>query len=329
MLHSNSPITVLITSAGVATASNVIDALRRETSLPTRIVAVDMNPYAAGLYRADVKRRVPPCSDPGYLDALLDICRQEEVFFFLPLYSGEISLASRNVQRFSEIGVKTMLASEQASGLCDDKPRFLAFLKEHNFPFPPTYDLGGCQQHVFPMFIKPASGSSSKNAYRLDAQADLDYFSAKYPRAILQDYIEGVEYTVDCLVDRGELLACVPRSRLVVKDGKSMVGKTVDHPRLREAVGELLRAVGMHGPCNVQVIEDRAGRLFFIEINPRLAAGGLPLAVRAGANIPAMMLRLALGQNVAPVTDYQRDLIMIRYLDNLFLEEGPDGLHRI
>ena len=72
------PITVLLTSAGVATAVNVIHALRHSTLLDVKIVSVDMDPFSAGLYLADKHHMVPPAKKPQYLDEILKICKSEE-----------------------------------------------------------------------------------------------------------------------------------------------------------------------------------------------------------------------------------------------------------
>lgn len=329
MTQAPRSINVLLTSAGVATASNVMDALRSDLGLSGRIVAVDMDPYAAGLHRADVKALCPPCSAPGYIDTILDICSKENVSFVFPLYSGEIHLFCRAASRFSEIGVNLMLPPLETVRLCTDKRSFFEFLESEGFSFPATYEPVANKDFRFPLFIKPPSGSGSKNTHRIDDAEDLAFYLKKHPDSILQDFIPGTEYTVDCLVDKGRLLACIPRVRVVVRDGKTMVGRTVDHPLLRAETARLLSALGMHGPCNVQFMETPEGKLFIIEVNPRLAAGGLPLSVRAGANIPAMMARLALGETVNPVEDYRRGLVMARYLSDIFMVDGPDGPERL
>ena len=108
-----------------------------------------------------------------------------------------------------------------------------------------------------------------------------------------------------------------------------MVGKTVNRPDIIVLVKDLLLKIGMNGPCNVQCIEDEKGELHLIEINPRLAAGGLPLTVKAGANIPEMMLSLALGMDVEPMVHIQSDVIMIRYLQDVFLQKKSGGYQEI
>ena len=73
------------------------------------------------------------------------------------------------------------------------------------------------------------------------------------------------------------------------------------------------------GPCNVQLIRNDDG-MFFTEVNDRFSAGGLPLTVAAGANTPLMLLKMALGMPVEPVASYHIDLVMARYLTEMFMD---------
>jgi carbamoyl-phosphate synthase large subunit len=210
-----------------------------------------------------------------------------------------------------------------------DKKRFLRFLQENDYLYPKSFTLDEVTKDSFPLFIKPISGSSSKNTFMVDDEEELAFYLKRYPNSIIQKFISGLEYTVDCLLHNGTVYVCSPRSRLSVKDGKSMVGKSVYHPDIMVLVKDLLLNIGMNGPCNVQCIEDEQGQCYLIEINPRLAAGGLPLTIKAGANIPEMMLKLALGMDVAPVERTQSDVIMIRYLDDVFLKNEAGGCQKI
>ncbi len=313
-------VTVLLTSAGVTTAVNVIHALRKSTAFKVKIVAVDMNKFSAGLYLADCHYSVPPASDPQYIDELLHICKKEDVHFLFPLFSGEIGLLARHAERFIQRSICLMLPHPEVIDTCIDKNRFLRYLHENSYPYPDLFLPDQATKESFPLFMKPVRGSSSKDTFIIRDQNELHFYLKKYPKSILQKYIHGVEYTVDCLVHHGKVYVCSPRARLRVKDGKSVVGKTVYHPELIELVSDLVVKIGMNGPCNVQCIEDEAGKLYLVEMNPRLAAGGLPLTVKAGANIPEMMLKLALGFEVNPVKCILPDIVMIRYFDDLFLQ---------
>ncbi|MDR3640136.1 MAG: ATP-grasp domain-containing protein [Humidesulfovibrio sp.] len=313
---------VLLTSAGVATAVNVMSALRQARSLSCRLVAVDKNPLAVGLYLADKGETVPQAGTPEYLERLLDLARREGAEFIFPLHSSETVFFARNARAFRSAGLRLLVPDPEVAELCADKLLFGDYLAAKGYRHPRTLPLPLPTDARFPLFLKPRSSSSSKNACKVDDKEDLYYLLRKVKDPIVQEYCPGREYTVDCLRHAGCIYACAPRVRVLVKDGKSMVGLTVDHPALEAEVRRLLDDLDYEGPCNVQCIEDEEGGISIIEINPRLAAGGLPLTVRAGANIPEMMVRLGLGLGVAPVDKVRPGVYMLRYLDEVFTEKG-------
>jgi carbamoyl-phosphate synthase large subunit len=103
---------------------------------------------------------------------------------------------------------------------------------------------------------------------------------------------------------------------LQVKAGQSVRGKTERNERVEQAAREICKRAEMVGPGNIQFfVED--GEPCFIELNPRFPAGGLMLTVQAGANIPLMIVRRLLGQQVAPVQT-QPGVLMVRYWEEMF-----------
>ena len=70
----NSKITVLVTSAGVASAVNVIRALKMQDEIPVHIIAIDQNPLASGLHLADSHYTCPSINNfPKYLEFILKL----------------------------------------------------------------------------------------------------------------------------------------------------------------------------------------------------------------------------------------------------------------
>ena len=57
----------------------------------------------------------------------------------------------------------------------------------------------------------------------------------------------------------------------------------------------------------------------FTEIIPRVG-GGLPLSVAAGANYPKQIIRMSLGQPIAPcVGEFADDFYMFRYEEGVYV----------
>ncbi|MFH1482477.1 MAG: ATP-grasp domain-containing protein, partial [Patescibacteria group bacterium] len=108
--------------------------------------------------------------------------------------------------------------------------------------------------------------------------------------------------------------------RVRIRDGKCVVGKTIEYPELIELSERILTKLNFSGPCNIQFIKSD-DKLYCIEVNPRLAAGSLPLAIKAGLNIPEMMIRFSLGEELENIS-YERDMYMVRSLDSYYLKTG-------
>ena len=65
-----------------------------------------------------------------------------------------------------------------------------------------------------------------------------------------------------------------------------------------------------------------------IELNPRFSAGGLPLSVASGPNMPLMLLEMIYEGSVKAHLEYERGLYMVRYLTEIFLREEASGYER-
>ena len=310
--------TVLVTAAGTATAVNVISALRRSDRYRVRVVAVDADPDAAGLYLADAHSLVPPSDDAAYIECVRNVCLQHGVDFAFPLHSSEIVPFAAARSLLAASGVSTVLPDAKVAALCADKRAFADYMAASGLPHPRTYRRDSTD-FEFPVFVKARSGSSGKGAGVASDPTELEVLRRHHQECIVQEVINLPELTVDCFISRaGVLVGCVPRYRLRVKDGKSMVALTAARPVVSTAVADLLLRLGYRGACNVQVFERLDGSVCFVEVNPRLAAGGLPLATEAGVNIPELMLRDSDGEELQPVP-FEPGVRMMRYLSEVFV----------
>ena len=103
---------------------------------------------------------------------------------------------------------------------------------------------------------------------------------------LLMEYLDGHEYSVDCVGNDGALVAAIAR-----KKPHSGPGQTIDQrDDILAATAELTRRHGLNGVFNVQFRESGAdGRLRLLEINPRMS-GGIGMACVAGPNLPYLSL---------------------------------------
>ena len=311
-------VNVLVTSAGTASAMNVIKALRMQQEYTVHILAVDADPTAPGLYLADDHALVPRCSQKEYIPALLRLCKEHQIQALYPIYSQEIEVIAEHATAFEQQGIGLLIPKPDVVRLCNDKRRMYELAAGLGIAIPKLVSNG--HMITFPLFAKPNAASGTHGARRIDDELDWIYMQCKYPDLLYQEFVSGPEYTVDILCDRqSNLVVGAPRLRLATKAGQSVKGKTVDEPAVVALCATLCKAVGLVGPCNIQFIR-RNGEFVFIELNPRYAAGGLMLTVHAGANLPLLALKLILGEQVRPFTA-RSGIMMLRYWEEVFVQE--------
>jgi len=113
---------------------------------------------------------------------------------------------------------------------------------------------------------------------------------------IVQEYVEGTEFTIRALYDRGEAVVSTQkalRRGMKYPRGPSVYHEAVDIPALEAAGLAILDELDWHGLASVGFIRDReTGTFKLLEINPRFWAS-LPCDIHAGVDYPYYYWQLA------------------------------------
>jgi len=116
----------------------------------------------------------------------------------------------------------------------------------------------------------------------------------------------------------GKVLNVVPRERIKVRAGEINKGRTVKDEKLIEYAKNITEKLGAIGVITIQCFV-KDDEIKFTEINPRIG-GGYPLSFAAGANYPESLIRMILGEKVAPrLGEFEGNLIMLRWEDAVFI----------
>ena len=168
------------------------------------------------------------------------------------------------------------------------------------------------------MIVKPRTGSGSRGIVTVASAADLAAMD-RSPSLIVQDYLPGEEYSIDVVADTaGHVIAAVPRIRARVDSGVSVGSRTVRDPELEQFGQDVVKVTGLTFVCNVQARRDRLGRPALLEVNPRVP-GTLGLTIASGVDMPRIAFDALLGRPV-PVRQEFRELAVVRYLENVFVD---------
>ena len=314
-------LTILRTAAGAPVAPFVIKTLK---SVPdVRVVAVDSSPLSCGFYFADKHYVLPVVGSPDFLSAMLQICQQESVDVLFPDLDEELPILAEAKGQFEAIGTYVLTSSPQTIRTCCDKYCTYQFLRGQGLPTPDTYlppNFTYKSGDQFPLIVKPRSGRGSKNVFRVTQSRELEFFVNYVENPIIQEFVDGMEYTIDTLSDlQGNFLYCSIRERLATNSGISIKGRIVSDHRIHEYAKQIVERLRIIGPGCLQCIENSKGEIKFIEINPRMG-GGAVLSLAAGAPVVTDIIKLLCGEEPDALKEYHTDLIMIRYWQEFYVE---------
>ena len=314
----DNPLTLLRTAAGSPPTVTQYQAFR---ALGCRIVAADCDPASVGFHFADAAYVVPRVDAPGYLERMLEICGREGVDLFLPALDEELALCGANRERFEALGTRLLLSSPGALAVCADKLRMYECFRRLAIPTPRTlaaeaYGEGSFDR--YPVIVKPRAGRGGAGVHLARCHEEAAFFTRYQEHAVVQERLEGVEYTIDALATPdGNLRILSPRQRLATESGISSKGITHWREDLLEPVRTLVGALGLAGPLNFQCFASPAGTVAFTEINARLAGTAI-LSQAAGVPLFEGILDLARGRDPVPWLKPCRPLVMYRYWEECF-----------
>jgi carbamoyl-phosphate synthase large subunit len=286
-----------------------------------RVVAADTDPRAAALLEADAGRIIPRSDDPRFVPALLRVCRDERIGLLIPTRDDELPVLAEARGTFAENGTLVLVSDPVAVDTCRDKRRFVDAVLAAGLSAPRTFDDSASAR--LPAFVKPRVGKGGHGTRVVASAAALAAALAELGAdAIVQEVVEAPEYTIDLFVAfDGRPISCVPRERVTVVAGESVVSRTVRDAGLTEACLRLASAIGLVGHVTIQAFRTPE-RVVFIEVNPRYG-GAANLGFAAGAPTPEFAIRMARGERVeSRLESYDDDLVMLRHAEDRFVHSA-------
>lgn len=303
------------------------------------VVGTDCSSLAPASGFCDLFYIVPQCNDKDYLNQIIELCQKYKIDVLLPLFEPEFVLLDSIRLKLQEIGTFLMLSHKNALEICNDKWKTYNFFVYNNIKAPKSVIsikdtenlIENTENLVFPLFIKPRVGMGSVHTYKVNDIEELNFYSKNIKNPIIQEFIEGTEYTIDCICDQNErVVSIVPRERIEVKSGEVSKSRTWMDESLIDISKIICEKLKCIGPITIQCIKyatkdsgiystkDREAGFYFTEINSRIG-GGVPLSIEAGVEYGKFFSLMALNQDILPTIGQFKELTMLRYDDAVFL----------
>lgn len=316
-------INILILSAGRRVELvNCFKEARNNLKIKGNVVAADLSDTAPALYHADKRYLICKILDENYINEIIDICKKENIHLIVPTIDTELYKLSTNKEFIErETNAKVLISSERVIKICRDKYNTQHFFEQNGFKAPKLITKKDIENkdYKLPLFIKPLNGSSSINTFKINNERELDFFLEYVPQPIVQEFIQGEEYTIDAFLDfDSNIITIVPRERIATRGGEVLKGVTRKDREIIEEVRKLLEILKPIGHITLQCMKTTRG-IEFIEINPRFG-GGAPISIQAGANSPENLYKLIINKKLEYNENYEDNLFASRYDSAVFVK---------
>ncbi len=289
-----------------------------QLKIPARFFGTDVNELSPAFQFCDGRLLVKPIKDKAYIPDLLKIVGKNKIKLLVPTIDTNLLILAENKAKFAALGCCVLVSSPYVVRICQDKRESHRFMGKNGFDTPVTMSVRSAlakKKFSWPVLLKPWDGSASRGVTVVNDRQELLVFNRRTPNCIVQEFIEGEEYTCDVYIDFNMKVRCVvPRRRIEVRAGEVSKGQVVKNEAIMKEVADFVKTLKAGpGVITVQCFLQPDGKIIFTDINPRFG-GGVPLAIKAGANFPKWILQELLGQKPDIRFDgFENGLIMLRY----------------
>lgn len=257
-----------------------------------------------------------------YIDYCYQFCQKHQIEVFIPRH--HVSEIAKHRVRFEAMGVKLLLIGEASLyQLLDNKVETYRRLETTNIVNLPPYGVATTypefwklvdeiQSQHFEVCIKPVNGiggvgfkrlkqglspyeelmSSSKTIVSFEKACQVLKEKQTFEPLMVLGYLEGEEFSIDCLGNHGVLIDAVPRVKL-----DAYTQQVEIREELIEVAKQMTAELGLHNLYNIQV-KYHKGQLYLIEVNTRMS-GGTFKSCLAGINLPYKAICQLMGESIS------------------------------
>ncbi len=270
---------------------------------------------------ADYFEVEPLLDGKDYVDYCINFCLRHKIDLFVPRYN--VTTLINYKEEFHRIGVKVMfIGSSKTYQLLENKAKTYDALRNTDIvAIPKTFCVKNYQDYLkahkeiteigSSSCMKPISGIGGNGFKRIiETMSETDelYLSSGSTIAeerivrilqnsqnvepfIVMEYLEGDEFSVDCLANKGKLMIAIPRKKL---DGyRQNIEHRVD---LIDIARKLTKRFNLSYLYNIQVKFNKE-KAYLIEINTRMS-GGIHKSSFSGVNFLYLAIKLLMGEDV-------------------------------
>jgi carbamoyl-phosphate synthase large subunit len=309
------PVTVLVSASGAPGTAALLRALRENGEREVRLVGTDMSERSVGKHLCDAFHLVPPGSDAGFADVILELVEREGADAVLPQSSFDLQGLAEHRERFP---VPVLVSSPETIRRSNDKAETYALMHRLGVPAPEFRRVHGAHEVElaarelgYPeraVCFKPVFSSGSRGFRILDPTVDRAHQLLHErpgsvalrleeavellpdeggPELLVMELATGGERTIDGIADGRRVVLGHPKTREAMRAGLAMYFVSLDDPGLDELAERIVAELEIEWFFNIQLVGEHV-----IEVNPRIST----IVYQEDLNLPYLGVKRALGE---------------------------------
>ncbi len=308
---------VLITDANKRTSIYALRSLGKK-GIDVTAAEIDSIRKPIGFYSKYCRNSVhtPEYNDFNYIPRLLKLAKSHEVL--IPISTDSMIPISKNIHKFQEI-TKVPIPEYTKLEIANDKELTLRLGEEVGLNIPKSTTVRNVEELEnitkdinYPVVIKHRRSSGAQGVGYAYSPHDLiskyKKMSHIQEKPIIQEYIEGQGYGFFALFnENSKPIATFVHKRIreyPITGGQSTFCESVINPKVYRDGMKLLKSLDWYGLAMVEFKQNKEGKPFLMEINPRFW-GSMPLAIESGVDFPYLLYKMAVDGNVDRVKSYK------------------------
>lgn len=292
------------------------------------LLGIDTQDITVGNFICDIYKKSPTIDDKNYWTFIESLIVNYHIKYIFVTHHCEVeSWALKKPKLEKTFRIKIFHNNFEFVRIMNSKLNTYKFCLDNNINVPKVYSHNNilhCNNIKYPILIKDNKGSGSTNNKIFENREDYINYMTNTNRngVIIQQYIKGDEYTIDCLSNEEEEVLCViPKKRLLVKYGAAFLSQTENNKDIIDFVKNVMIKSKNKYSVNVQVIiENETKQIYLIEVNPKWATS-FPLSVEAGINLPEILIELQENPNYHKNREFlfKDNLVMLRHFTEYYM----------
>lgn len=276
----------------------------------------DSSEITSGKFFVKKQSYLPSANSHNFIEELIKLINEEKIDFYFPTHSKEMREVAKKQEQLKKMTkCRFMISPFLTYESLENKSKLNDNLLKNGIPTPKKITNYDC---TYPIIMKNDVGSGGSGKFLVVNEILHRAFVESFENVSFYEYIEGLEFTVDCLFDNnGKLVVYNQRIREKTIGGAVSISRTCNDFNILPWINKMSENWRFCGCVNFQYIL-KNNIPYFIDINLRFPSGGLPVTVAQGYDIPKIMIKLLKNEEIENISPNLKSVRMYRYFEERF-----------